>query len=305
MKHQSLPLISVAIITYNSENFITQAIDSVLSQDYPNIEVIISDDASTDNTHTVLKKYQQKHPHKIKLLLATKNQGVTNNWFKCIQACSGKYIACLAGDDEFLPKKISKQVEIMENDPNIALCYTDASVYHVQSQKELYHLADKAPTKSGDIQTALEDSIYYSPTTMFRNDLTPKENLFSGIRHATDLAFYKEIMIRSAPNGKIHYLPETLYVYKKHDTNITVSSKNHYREHIEAIKILQTKYPEYKEELAPSIYDFCCVGFFKTLSESNVKNTLFFLNEGLKASKGNPFKFLRATLWAINFYWTK
>lgn len=305
MTDNTKPLVSIAVIVFNGEKLLESALDSALSQDYSNIEIVISDDASTDGTQEIIKDYQKRYPEKIKPLFSKKNQGITNNWFKCMQACSGKYVASLDSDDEFLPGKISKQVAIMENDPNIAVCYTDASVYCTKLQKEIYHLADKTPPKSGGVKTALSDCLYYSPTIMHRNDLMPKKNIFSEIRHAADLAFYKELMILSTPNGKIYYHPETLYIYKKHGNNITSSRKTHYNEHISAIKILQKEYPEFKNDLDPSIYDFCCVGFFKTLSESNIKNTLFFISEGLKASKGNPFKFLRATIWALQFYWKK
>lgn len=294
--------ISVAIITYNSEKFIAQAIDSVLVQDYPNIEIIISDDASTDSTQKILAQYAKKYPDKIKLLLARKNLGATDNWFKCASACCGKYIANLAGDDEFLPGKISKQVEIMEGNANIAICYSDAFVFDVKRGKEIYRLAMKAPTLSGGVYTALSDAIYYSPTIMFRRDLLPKKNIFHGIRHATDLAFYKEIMINSAPNGQIYYLPECFYLYKKHDSNITVTSTSHYREHIESIRILQAVYPQYKKALNPSIYDFCCVAFFKNAVNFKYKKSANFLYEGLCAAGGNPFKFFRSLIWAVKFY---
>lgn len=295
------PLVSIPIITYNQEKFISNTIDSALSQDYPNIEVIICDDASTDGTVKIIQDYIEKHPSKIKLLTSQRNVGATQNWYKAISVCSGKYIAGLAGDDSFFPKKISKQVLAMEADSDIAICYTDASVFHIQKQKVLYNLSDKAPTLSGNIETALSDCIYYSPTTMFRKNLIPKMNLFENIKSASDLAFFKEIMILSAPNGKILYLPEVLYTYNKHDNNLTVKNKKLYLEHIEAIKILQDKYPKYRNSLEPAIYDFCCVAFFKTVANFNIKQSFYYLTTGLKASHFNPFKFLRATIWGLKF----
>lgn len=297
-----MPKVSVAIITFNSEKFIEQAIESVLLQDYTNIEIVISDDSSSDNTPKILEKYSKQYPDKIKVLLAKRNLGATKNWFKCVKACKGKYIACLAGDDEFLPGKISKQVDIMEKDTDISICYSDASVFDMKNNVEIYRLSMKAPTLSGNIETALSDSIYYSPTVMFRKELIPEVNIFKEIKYATDLAFYKEIMIRSFPDGKIYYLPEVLYIYKKHGTNITVTFKDHYKEHIQAIKILQTKYPKYAKDLAPSIYDFCCVAFFKNIMRFEYKKSGYFLYEGVRASGGNPFKFFRALIWGIKFY---
>lgn len=296
-----LPLVSVTIITYNHEKFINSAIESVLWQDYPNFRIVISDDASTDNTVKIIKKYIENYPNKIKLLLSKKNIGASHNWFKSISICTGKYAIGLAGDDEFFPGIISRQVNIMESDSDIAMCYSDAVVFHVPTNKTLYYLSNKTPTKSGGIRTALSDAIYYSPSTMFRKKFVPQENSFINIKHGTDLAFYKEIMILAGPNSKLFFLPEVLYKYQKHGSNITVTQTEYRREHIEAIKILQNKYPKYAKDLAPSIYDFCCVGFFKSLKALRLHDANFYFYEGLKAAKGNPFKFLRAITWAINF----
>jgi glycosyltransferase involved in cell wall biosynthesis len=299
MKYKT-PLVSVAITTYNHQQFISNAIDSVLSQDYSNIEIIISDDASTDNTVEIINGYLEKYPNKIKVLATKRNMGVTANWFKCVSACSGKYIIGLAGDDEFLPGILSKQVKILEYDEKIAICYTNASVFHVPSQKELYLIGDKTPTKSGGLEVALSDSIYYSITSMFRKKFVPNHNIFTGIRHGSDLAFYKEIMMIAGLQAKIYYLPEVLYKYKKHSKNITVTQSEYRKDHIECIKILQKKYPHYKNFLDPAIYDFCCVALFKSLSRLNFKDAIYFILAGLKASKGNIL-FFRAIWWGIKF----
>ncbi len=297
--------VSVAIITYNSEKFVVKAIDSALAQDYPNIEIIISDDASTDSTLTQVKKYVAKYPGKIRLLTSKKNKGAVENWFKCVLACRGKYVTGLAGDDELYPNAISKQVAVMENNSEIAICYADVSVFHVPSGKEIYRLSQKAPAKSGGVEIALADSIYYSPTMMFLNKFAPKENSFKEIRHAADLAFYKEIMILSAPKGKIYYLPEILYKYQKHDSNITVTGFEYHKEHIESIKLLKIKYPKYSSCLNPSIYDFCCVAFFKNIIKFKYRNAGYFLYEGFCAAGGNPFKLFRALIWGVKFYFKK
>ena len=75
----SFKLVSVHLLVYNAERFIEEALDSILSQDYPNFEVIIGDDASTDGTVEILKRYHAQYPDRIKLLLNSVNMGVTNN----------------------------------------------------------------------------------------------------------------------------------------------------------------------------------------------------------------------------------
>jgi hypothetical protein len=152
------------------------------------------------------------------------------------------------------------------------------------------------------MEIALKDVIYYSPTLMFRNDLTPKENSFIGIRHGADLAFYKEIMIIAGSIAKIQYLNEIVYKYQKHNTNITVTQNTYRKEHIYAIKILQKKYPKYSHLLASSICDFCCVALFKNIATFRFSDVYFFWWNGLKAGSFNPYKCYRALKWGINFY---
>lgn len=301
MHNDDIPLVSIAIISYNSEKFIGAAIESALNQDYPNIEIVISDDASTDTTRRIILDYSNKYPDQIKYLLSSENKGITSNWFNCIQSCSGKYIASLGADDELLPNKISQQVTVMERDTNIVICYTNAYVYNIKSDKVMYHLADKVPPKSGNLKISLSDCLYYSPTIMHRNAATPKENIFTTIRHGADLAFYKQLMILSAPHGKIEYLPVLSYKYNKHETNVTATQTSYRREHIEAIKILQKKYPKYAKYLAPSISDFCFIGMIKSLLGFNYNDFKYFFSHGIRSSNGNLFKLCRPIYWICRF----
>lgn len=73
------PLVSVCIITYNQKKFLRECIESVLAQDYPNIEIIVGDDASTDGTQEMLREFETTYPDKFVLRLAKINMGITCN----------------------------------------------------------------------------------------------------------------------------------------------------------------------------------------------------------------------------------
>ena len=103
MDKSSLPLVSVAIITYNHEKFIGEALNSVLEQDYENIEIVVADDGSKDRTPEILRKFEREHPGKLRLILSERNEGITVNSNKAHFACIGKYVAWLGGDDLMLP----------------------------------------------------------------------------------------------------------------------------------------------------------------------------------------------------------
>jgi len=119
-KKQKKPLISVIIPTYNRGWIIKEAIDSVLSQDYRDFELIIVDDGSTDNTLEILNAYQDDIT-----VLRQNNHGVSaaRNWG--ITAASGRFIAFLDSDDLWLPQKLFRQVEFFNKNPDAQICQTE------------------------------------------------------------------------------------------------------------------------------------------------------------------------------------
>ncbi len=119
-----LPLVSVAMLTYNHERYIGQAIESVLSQEADfRLELIVGEDCSTDDTRRIVREYAEKYPNVIRPLLAGHNLGMQKNCSRVLAACRGKYVALLEGDDYWvLPDKLQKQVRILEANPHYSMC---------------------------------------------------------------------------------------------------------------------------------------------------------------------------------------
>ena len=116
------PLVSIITPAYNADAYIEEMICSVLSQTYTNWELIIVDDASTDETKTIISKYLQCDT-RIRYVRNNKNNGPAKSRNKGIDASFGEYIAFLDSDDSWLPKKLEKQIEFMHKE-NIQLSYT-------------------------------------------------------------------------------------------------------------------------------------------------------------------------------------
>lgn len=114
------PLVSVIIPTYNRAHTISQAIDSVLNQTYGNLEIIVIDDGSTDNTKEILAPYGQKITY-----LSQSNCGVSSARNAGIQQARGEYVAFLDSDDLWYPQKLEKQIEAIQRNKEYALCLTD------------------------------------------------------------------------------------------------------------------------------------------------------------------------------------
>ena len=118
------PMVSVVVLTYNHEKYIKQALDSILMQkvnfDY---EILIGDDASTDNTVKILEEYQNKYPNVIKLFLNKANLGATQNAYNVLMKVKGKYLATCEGDDYWTDvNKLQIQVDYLEKNKDLVGC---------------------------------------------------------------------------------------------------------------------------------------------------------------------------------------
>ena len=159
---------SVAMITYNHQPYIAQAIEGVLSQktSFPT-ELVIGEDCSTDGTREIVLDYKRRYPNKIRLLLWRKNGGQVLNSIETLKAVQGKYIAFCEGDDFFhCPEKLQKQVDFLESHPDYAFVHSDARIQFISTGKISFGRGAASP--------ALEDdNAYFEILTGIRSIYTP------------------------------------------------------------------------------------------------------------------------------------
>jgi len=120
-----MPEVSVIIPVYNHDQFIEEAIQSVLIQTFQDFEIIIINDASTDNTSIEIAKFNDP---RIKVYNLEKNSGISFSMNYGINHSIGKYIAHLNADDVFLPEKLKKQIDFLKENPNFAAVFTNVEV---------------------------------------------------------------------------------------------------------------------------------------------------------------------------------
>lgn len=123
-------LVSVIMLTYNHEKFVSKAIESVLCQKtYFPFEIIIGEDFSTDSTREICIEFTRNNPEKIKLLPSVENLGMLPNFIRTLNSCDGEYIAFCEGDDYWIdPLKLQKQVDFLNNNPDYAIVHTNKKV---------------------------------------------------------------------------------------------------------------------------------------------------------------------------------
>lgn len=130
------PLVSVVIPTYNRAEYLSETIDSVLAQTYPNIEIIVVDDGSTDSTMQVMEKYAGKVNYQRK-----RNGGVASARNFGRRFVQGEYVALLDSDDICLPQRIALQVAAFDLLPEVVLCSSDFSAFDGTRLLEASHIA--------------------------------------------------------------------------------------------------------------------------------------------------------------------
>lgn len=175
------PLVSVRCITYNQQDYIHQSLDGFLMQKttFP-FEVIVHDDASTDKTAEVIRKYEAKFPKIVKPIYETENQYSKHDGSlgRIVNAaCKGKYIALCEGDDYWIDEnKLQMQVDFLENNPEYGMCYTNFNIYYQNKTKFDYNLFSTQSEKFVKDYVSLEQWIlkkgYIAPMTwVFRKSL--------------------------------------------------------------------------------------------------------------------------------------
>ena len=128
-------IISVVIVTYNQEDTIRRSIDSVLMQKcHLPFEIVIGEDCSTDGTRAICEAYARQYPDIIRLFCNDHNKGLVDNYYDCLLACRGRYIADCAGDDFWIdPQKLEKEVSVMEAHSNVSMVITNWQFYNEQT----------------------------------------------------------------------------------------------------------------------------------------------------------------------------
>lgn len=123
------PVVSVIMLAYQHEDYIAQAIDSVISQKCDCLfEVVIGEDCSPDHTGDIVRKYQKRYPHLVRILTDSTNVGISANAERCWNACRGKYIAICEGDDYWTDTdKLNVQVSALEKHKAAVLTFHDAT----------------------------------------------------------------------------------------------------------------------------------------------------------------------------------
>lgn len=244
-----IPDVSIAMVTYNHENYIEQAVRSVMNQKCDlSIQLIVGEDCSTDGTKKILLELKKVYGNKLKLILNKFNLGPQKNFWQTISECNGKYVMILDGDDYWISEdKIQKQYEFMTENPNCSVSWHQAYVFHENKTKKSFitHSTDKYK-KTLDINTLIFIDFMPTSSLMFKN------NLFNNIPqwfYNLPMADYP-LNLLNAQFGDLGYVEGILSARRIHDGGIWGPHKEAKRIfHLESFIEFLWKFNKYTSEI--------------------------------------------------------
>lgn len=238
------PRVSVAVMTYNQCGFLRECLESIIAQNYPNLQIVIADDGSTDGTVRLLQGFAAVYPSEVTLILADRNEGITVNHNRAFFACDGKYIAWMGGDDLMMPGKLREQVDFLEARPATAVCYHDLDVFDSSTGRSIRNFnsgPDALKPLTGSAGVLIEHGTFLGAcSVMTRSSCCPSWGFECRLPIASDWLFWIETAVR----GDIGFIPRVLGRYRRHDRNITATSRDMSEEFM-TLAIVESRYPEY------------------------------------------------------------
>lgn len=246
----SAPKVSVIVPIYNQAPFIRETVESVLAQDHPNVELVLSDDGSTDGTTDILRDYAERTPDRVVLVASERNTGIAGAFNRALEAHSGDLVAWLGGDDVMLPGKLSRQVEVLSARPDATGCCHDAEVFDSDSGRvygrftEVYN--GRRGVREGGVELLLDPAYLMLPSTMMvRSEALPARGFDPRIRVSNDWLFDIELF----RHGRCVALQDVLARYRRHSRNATSQTVDTLEDALVVLALAEARYPE----LAPLI----------------------------------------------------
>ena len=298
--NSSSPLVSVCIITYNHQNYIAEAIDSVLSQETSfNFEIVVGIDLCSDDTAQIVDQYAVNNEFTI--LKTDHRLGMIPNWVRTLEACSGKYIAVLEGDDYWLSKnKLQMQADFLETNSAFSLCFHPLETRHEDINRDEQYLNQSPQGDVFSITDVINRSWFIGTASMMlRKKHLPKFEPWVFKQKAID----KTIQLLISSKGLIKFHKEIKGVYRIHEHGISqtqwLGKENTFHKTI--INILAAFDNQTKEQYS-QIIDNRIIALFKNMLSVNFDYPKTYLGLYIQLLIYKPFKTLGIKRWVLVEY---
>lgn len=244
------PKVSVVICTYNRAQYLPQTIESVLAQSFQDFELIIIDDASTDNTQTVVEKYNSDS--RIRYIKNNTNLGLGKNRVESTKNVRGEYIAIIDSDDYWVDvNKISKQVDFLDKNKKVGVVGTFGKIIDDKN-----NIVGKLEYKTNNLDIRkhmLSHHQFLHSSVLFKKEAFTKAGGYDAtLSPAEDF----DLILKIGTEYELANLPENTTYYRVHSENSSSNDRqkrtHHAKLHLKVIKKFKDFYPNYFPALIKS-----------------------------------------------------
>jgi len=284
------PKVSVVIPTYNRAHLISRAIKSVLNQTYQNFEIIVVDDGSTDNTEEVINSFNNPC---IRYIRHEQNKGGSAARNTGIKFAKGEYVAFQDSDDEWLPEKLEKQMNVFENaPPEVGVVYT--GFWRIENDKKIYIPQSWVSKKDGNIHQELLKGNYITTQSMVvKKECFKKAGVFD--EELPRLQDW-ELVLRLSKYYEFRCVDEPLVI--SYYTQNSISANKDAL--IKALNVILTKhFEEFRQDTKLLAKYYFSIGMNLCSNSSNFKNGRDYF---IKAIKLYPFNIKIFLVTLISFF---
>lgn len=268
----SSPKVSVCIPVFNGQEFINEAIDSVLKQSYHDFEIIIVDNKSTDSTFELIKAYTDT---RIKVFQNETNIGMIPNWNKCLEYATGEYIKMLPADDFIYPDCLKIQVEILEGDKEKKISLVSSKRHVINDSGKVLltrGFSNKRVQLSGTdainkIIRSGGNTIGEGGAILFRREILAKTGVFvADIFYVLDIDLWFRILL----HGDLYATPDIVSSFRISASSESVKIANKQKQ--DNVDFIKKIYNDKRFKLSKSSYR---IGLIKTSVLTQVKKIIY------------------------------
>src|SRR5262245_49209277 len=299
-----MPRVSVCIPTYNTARYLPKSIESVLAQEFADFELVICDNASSDDTPGICRGYDDPRIHYVRF---DEFVGQSANWNRCLELARGEYVVLLHADDALQPAFLKRAVSMLEHNPPVG--FVHCSVQHINESGAPLHLQklwDEDRIDAGEVlfkRLLLEGCVVNPAGVLVRSSAYKSAGEF-----AEEIVWGVDwhMWMRIALNSRVGYLTEPLAFYRQHQqsgTSGVMTTARNAKDEMWMIDDILNRIPDSGTELR---------GLYRSANEQSAHRTWCFAEElcrlGFMSSaraqiKGainiQPRLLLSARLWAL------
>lgn len=210
--------VSVLMASYNHEKYLSEAIESVLNQTLPDLELIIVDDCSTDNSRKIIEKYLAMDG-RVRAFFHSKNMGIPRTANECLNVTTGEFISFIGSDDVWVPSKLEKQLSVLSKDED-RVVWSEGDIINSEGTSTgqtftQMNTCGKKPKNGRIFREIINENYIFSQSVLFKREFCEDLSFNCNLKYLCDYQFMVDLSYRH----DFVFIPESLAKYRIHGKN--------------------------------------------------------------------------------------